>query len=253
MFSSIFPIGSMVGPIVGGVITQYWVWRGIFFINVPIGIALFLLALRFIPRTESRESGRLDFRGMALLSSTIVVAMLAITLLGERTTAFSILVMAVSALGAVILGWLLMRHTRRREAPLIPLRLLQGKEFLDHESLERLLRVSHIRLRCSRPPLRRGSLSHLDFPGRNRDVSASDRNDSASRLSRRWRFDALDIGFRWSSDSSRLPSGSSWLRYRHGNRTVLVADALLSGRRIRLRHVRDRRPTTPPCTSPPTT
>ena len=130
MFSSIFPIGSMVGPIVGGVITQYWVWRGIFFINVPIGIVLFLLALRFIPKTKTREPGRLDFRGVALLSSTIVVAMLVITLLGERFTPMTVLTMAVSASGAVALGWLFMRHTRRSEAPLIPLRLLRGKQFL---------------------------------------------------------------------------------------------------------------------------
>jgi EmrB/QacA subfamily drug resistance transporter len=130
MFSSIFPIGSMVGPIVGGVITQYWVWRGIFFINVPIGFVLFLLALRFIPKTRPHEPGRLDFRGIGFLSCTIVVAMLAITLFGERHTPLTNIVTVASALGAVVLGWQFMRHTRRSNAPLIPLRLLRGTGFL---------------------------------------------------------------------------------------------------------------------------
>lgn len=130
MFSSIFPIGSIVGPIVGGVITQYWAWRGIFFVNVPIGIVLFLLALRFIPKTAPRDPARLDFRGIGLLSCMIVVGMLTVTLLGERGMPVTNPGVAVSAFGAVVLGWLFMRHTRRSNAPFIPLRLLRGKGFL---------------------------------------------------------------------------------------------------------------------------
>jgi EmrB/QacA subfamily drug resistance transporter len=130
MFSSIFPIGSMVGPIVGGVITQYWVWRGIFFVNVPVGIVLFVLAWRFIPRTAPRDTGRLDFAGVGLLSGTILVGMLTVTLLGEPGMSFTSPGIAISAVGAIVLGWLFMRHTRRADAPFIPLRLLQGQGFL---------------------------------------------------------------------------------------------------------------------------
>jgi EmrB/QacA subfamily drug resistance transporter len=130
MFSSIFPIGSMVGPIVGGVITQYWVWRGIFFVNVPVGIALFVLAWRFIPKTAPRDSGRLDFAGVGLLSGTILVGMLTVTLLGEPGVSFTSPGIVISAICAVVLGWLFLRHTRRADAPFIPLRLLQGEGFL---------------------------------------------------------------------------------------------------------------------------
>jgi EmrB/QacA subfamily drug resistance transporter len=130
MFSSIFPIGSMVGPIVGGVITQYWVWRGIFFVNVPVGIVLFVLAWRFIPKTALRDSRRLDFAGVGLLSGTILVGMLTVTLLGERGVSFMSPGVAVSAVATVVLVWLFMRHTRRTDEPIIPLRLLQGRGFL---------------------------------------------------------------------------------------------------------------------------
>ena len=38
MFTSIFPVGAIVGPILGGVFVTYWSWRGIFLVNVPIGL-----------------------------------------------------------------------------------------------------------------------------------------------------------------------------------------------------------------------
>src|SRR6202000_1863355 len=40
MFTSIFPIGGIVGPILGGLFVNYWSWRGIFLVNVPVGIVL---------------------------------------------------------------------------------------------------------------------------------------------------------------------------------------------------------------------
>src|ERR1700677_2529821 len=50
MFTSIFPIGGIVGPVFGGVIAQDWSWRGIFLVNVPIGFLLVALGLEFIPK-----------------------------------------------------------------------------------------------------------------------------------------------------------------------------------------------------------
>src|SRR6185436_17776404 len=38
MFTSIFPIGGILGPIIGSIIVTYWSWREIFIVNVPIGI-----------------------------------------------------------------------------------------------------------------------------------------------------------------------------------------------------------------------
>ena len=52
MFTSIFPIGGIVGPVFGGLIAQDWSWRGIFFVNVPIGTALVILAIKFLPKGD---------------------------------------------------------------------------------------------------------------------------------------------------------------------------------------------------------
>ena len=43
MFTSILPVGGIIGPIVGGIFVSYWSWRGIFLVNVPIGILLIAL------------------------------------------------------------------------------------------------------------------------------------------------------------------------------------------------------------------
>src|ERR1700741_2220550 len=63
MFTSIFPIGGIVGPVVGGVFVSYWSWRGIFLVNVPIGIALIALTVKFIPSSSVRKQSRIDLRG----------------------------------------------------------------------------------------------------------------------------------------------------------------------------------------------
>ena len=85
MFTSIFPIGGICGPVFGGLIAGYWSWRGIFFINIPIGIVLIILdrALHPARRAGRCRTARLS-PASALLASTIIFGMLAITTLGEK-------------------------------------------------------------------------------------------------------------------------------------------------------------------------
>ena len=54
LFGSIFPVGAMIGPVFGGLFVSYWSWRAVFFVNVPIGLAIIVLALRYIPRDRPR-------------------------------------------------------------------------------------------------------------------------------------------------------------------------------------------------------
>jgi EmrB/QacA subfamily drug resistance transporter len=50
--------GSAVGLILGGVLTQYFSWPWIFFVNVPVGIAAFILSLRLIPESRDEQAHR---------------------------------------------------------------------------------------------------------------------------------------------------------------------------------------------------
>jgi EmrB/QacA subfamily drug resistance transporter len=129
MFSSIFPIGGVVGPILGGVFTTYWSWRGIFLVNVPLGIALIILALIFVPESNRRPGRKLDFYGVALLGILILAAMFGITWLGDGTNTVLSPVFLVSEAIAVIALLMFIRHSRRGESPFIPARLLVGRGF----------------------------------------------------------------------------------------------------------------------------
>ncbi len=127
LFTSIFPIGGIVGPVFGGVITQDWSWRGIFFVNLPVGIVLIALGLRFIPKSVPKPSGGIDVRGVCLLASMILSGMFAISVLGDLSAASPAFFLPLIV--SVILGYGFVRHTRRAAAPFIPLRLLAGRGF----------------------------------------------------------------------------------------------------------------------------
>src|ERR1700743_3799673 len=75
LFGSIFSIGTMIGPIFGGLFVSYWSWRGIFLANAPIGIAVVALALHYVPRDRPRTGGsppNMDVTGLALLGGGIL-------------------------------------------------------------------------------------------------------------------------------------------------------------------------------------
>jgi EmrB/QacA subfamily drug resistance transporter len=132
LFGSIFSIGAMIGPIFGGLFVSYWTWRGIFLVNVPIGVAVILLALRYVPRDRSRigeNHPRMDATGMALLGGGLLSGMLAVSYLAERNAhawspAFVIpMAIAIAAL------WIFFRHINHSAYPFIAPRLISGLGF----------------------------------------------------------------------------------------------------------------------------
>jgi len=129
MFASIFPIGGIVGPVVGGLFVSYWSWRGIFLVNVPIGIVLIILTARFIPAAATRPSGRIDLTGVLLLAGLLVTAMFGITCLGSGNVRFYDPAFLVSEAAAVGLAWLFVRHSKNAADPFVPYRLLRGRGF----------------------------------------------------------------------------------------------------------------------------
>lgn len=132
LFGSIFPIGAMIGPIFGGYLVGYWSWRDVFYVNVPIGLLIIVLALRFVPRDPVRAARRaqgLDVFGVALLGCGLLAGMLGISMLAEMQpseplwSALALLGFAAAMIGAFF------RHIRRARAPFIAPRLIYGRDF----------------------------------------------------------------------------------------------------------------------------
>ena len=132
LFGSIFPIGAMIGPIFGGLFVTYWSWRGVFFVNVPIGVAIIVLALRYIPRDRPRARetrGGMDAAGMVLLGAGLLAGMLAASYLGEGKTRAWSPAFVVPAVVAVAAMWAFFRHIDRSADPFIAPRLIRGPGF----------------------------------------------------------------------------------------------------------------------------
>ncbi|TAL72075.1 MAG: MFS transporter [Rhodanobacter sp.] len=132
LFGSIFPIGAVIGPIFGGFFVTYWSWRGIFFVNVPIGIAVIALSLRFIPKDRPeilRARTRRDVIGMALLGVGLVGGMLAVSYLGERHAQLQLAAFFVPGAIAVLALWGFLRHIRRTADPFIAPHMIYGRGF----------------------------------------------------------------------------------------------------------------------------
>jgi EmrB/QacA subfamily drug resistance transporter len=71
--------GSAVGLILGGVLTQYFSWPWIFFVNVPVGVAAFLLSLRLIPESRDEHARRsYDVAGAVTVTGGLMVLVYAI-------------------------------------------------------------------------------------------------------------------------------------------------------------------------------
>ena len=132
LFGSIFPIGGMIGPIFGGLFVSYWSWRGTFLVNVPIGLLLIVLCLRYIPRDSPLAAGArgtLDWVGMALLGVAVLGGMLAVTHLGERGASLDSALFVVPLALALASALLCLRHLQRTREPFIRPQLIYGPGF----------------------------------------------------------------------------------------------------------------------------
>jgi len=133
LFGSIFPIGAMIGPIFGGYFVGYWSWRDVFYVNVPIGLLIIVLAWRFVPhdpeRTDARANKRMDIAGVALLGSGLFAGMLGVSMLGEEHLSAGWWLTLAPLLFAVAMFAAFFRHIRRAETPFIAPRLIYGRDF----------------------------------------------------------------------------------------------------------------------------
>jgi MFS family permease len=131
LFTSIIPIGAIIGPLLGGLFVSYWSWRGIFLVNVPIGVGLLAAGRRYIPRTrrDAREPTRLDVTGLILLGCGLLAGMFGFAYLGTAGTSIANPAFVAPMAAAAVAIAAFIRHSRRSPDPFIPMQLLHGKGF----------------------------------------------------------------------------------------------------------------------------
>ena len=126
IWSGVSGLGVALGPVVGGAVVEGFSWQWIFWLNVPIGIALAPTALGLL--AESRGPSRsLDVRGVALASTGLLGLVFGIVRaqeLGWTSTTVLVSIGAGVALLAAFVAWEL-----RAEEPMLPMRFFRNRAF----------------------------------------------------------------------------------------------------------------------------
>ncbi len=120
--------GSLIGPTLGGVLTDHIGWHSIFYINLPFAAVILLLGSNYIPSTPKANHTKIfDYRGSFYLIISLVALLLAIII---GSTSGWLTKTTLPLIGLFLLfAWLLFRQESRISQPLISLALLQNPSF----------------------------------------------------------------------------------------------------------------------------
>jgi len=124
LFTGVITGGASLGLVLGGMITQWANWRWVFFVNVPVGIAVLLAAPHFLAES-ARQRGRFDAQGA--LTSTGGMAALVYAFIRAASSGWADrLTLAAFAIAAVLLTAFVL-HEARTAQPVTPLRLFADR------------------------------------------------------------------------------------------------------------------------------
>ncbi|MDD5057327.1 MAG: DHA2 family efflux MFS transporter permease subunit [Sideroxydans sp.] len=122
-------VAPILGPTLGGWLTDVISWRWTFYINLPVGIISFILALRHVPDSETRER-RMDWLGFASLAVAIGAAQLVLDR-GNQDDWFSSQTLVFATVLAVIaLIFFIVYTLTGKHHPLFDLRIFRDRNFL---------------------------------------------------------------------------------------------------------------------------
>ncbi len=127
-FGAVFGLSSILGPAIGGILTDNLSWHWIFFINVPIGLVSLFVVWRLLPAIKHPEAGRnIDYIGAALFTAAIAPFLVGLT---NRQTAdwtdpwVGGLILVGLVFGVIFVWW-----ESRAASPIIPLHLFRNRTF----------------------------------------------------------------------------------------------------------------------------
>lgn len=126
--STAFGLSNIIGPTLGGALTQYGGWRLVFFVNVPVGIVSLLFVQRYLPHLrQARERGpiRLDWLGAFVVAATFGALQLLIELFPKQ--GFNTTTITLGSI-TVVLSCVLYFWEKRMGYPIIPVDMLLDRK-----------------------------------------------------------------------------------------------------------------------------
>ena len=121
-------VGPILGPTLGGYLTEYFSWRWTFFINLPVGLLSFALAERYIPDTPRRERD-MDWLGLFLASVAIACMQFVLDRGNQDGWMGSTTILSLTVLGVVSFIFFLVYALNTTRKPVFDVRMFKDKNF----------------------------------------------------------------------------------------------------------------------------
>ncbi len=129
VFGSVFGLASVVGPTIGGFLTDNLSWRWVFYVNVPVGVLAIAVLLFSFPREDRAHVQKsIDWIGAGALVASITPLLLALSFGGKDWAWDSWQIIGSFAMAAIFLAVFLFAESRAKE-PIIPLDIFKNDIF----------------------------------------------------------------------------------------------------------------------------
>ncbi|MHB8612600.1 MAG: MDR family MFS transporter [Candidatus Dormibacteraceae bacterium] len=128
VFGAIFGLSSVIGPSLGGLLTDGPGWRWVFYVNIPLGVVATILVATQLPRVRSQARLRdIDFVGTGLLVAGLTPLLISLSMLRDHSW-LSVQVLGLAGLAAFLLVAFFFTE-RRVEHPIVPFGLFRLNVF----------------------------------------------------------------------------------------------------------------------------
>ena len=125
---AVFGVTTVLGPLLGGLFTDHLSWRWAFYVNLPIGIAVVVMAAVTMPHIAGVGRPSIDYLGVVLVSVGAGCLTLAVSWGGTQYAWDSPTIIALFVVSAVSLGLFVLAESRAAD-PILPLRLFRSSVF----------------------------------------------------------------------------------------------------------------------------
>jgi EmrB/QacA subfamily drug resistance transporter len=128
LFGAVFGISFLVGPFLGGVLTDSVGWHWIFYVNIPVGIVSLIVLARLLPTVKRADATRnLDFLGAGVF--TVAISALLIGLTNKQSLDWTHPAVGGLLIVAAVLGALFLYVESRAKEPIIPLGMFRNRTY----------------------------------------------------------------------------------------------------------------------------
>ncbi len=128
VFSAITAGGAAIGLLLGGVLTEYFSWRLVLFVNVPIAVFAVFGALRFLPESKDEKAQGFDVPGAVLVTGGLTALVFGLVKLNDDSLSTGL--KAATFVAAVVLLAAFVVVQLRSRFPLVPFRLFRSRSLL---------------------------------------------------------------------------------------------------------------------------